>query len=99
MGAGIFKSRRGFGFNNERAVRPSNTRIRDFLGDGGFTEVILKFIKEQKLNVTEGVLRDWNIFSGGGLFFFFRLFLLFPPLSRSPYCIGIRGAPLGIVSR
>ena len=87
MGAGIFKSRRGFGFNNERAVRPSNTRIRDFLGDERFTEVILKFIKEQKLNVTEGVLRTGIYSVGGGCFSSFvssssfPLFLVVPTVS------------------
>lgn len=56
-------SRKGFGYGIRKTkVRPSNTSIRDLLGNGAFAEAILPFLKDTKIGmIKEGVLEnDYN---------------------------------------
>ena len=51
-GSNVFRNRKGFGFDTEREfkARPSNTAIRDLLGDDRLQKwYILEFLIEPKL--------------------------------------------------
>lgn len=96
-GTNVFKSREGFGFDTEE--RPSNTAIRDLLGDGRFTEVVL--MKTKVGYVKEGILKMRMIGSCVRrsllLSFFHPPPLLSSFLSFLSFLSSSRGAPLGSV--
>ena len=47
---GPFKSRKGFGFHVRQArARPSNTTVRELLSNSRYTEAVLSFLKNTRV--------------------------------------------------
>ena len=55
---GLFKSRKGFGFQVRQArARPSNTTIRELLSNSRYTDAVLDFLGKTRVGeVKEGVI-------------------------------------------